>query len=121
EVREAGTGAEALRLAAPPTELVLLDAGLPDLSGAEVCRRLRADPATAAVPVVLLSSGPAPEADGAGAAGTPVPPAELSALVAALTRGRLAAREWQALCDAAPDGLALLGPDGAVLRCNRAL
>jgi PAS domain S-box-containing protein len=121
EVREAGTGAEALRLAAPPTALVLLDARLPDLSGHEVCRRLRADPATAAVPVVLLSCAGAPEAAAAPDAGTHMPPAELSALVAALTRGRLAAGEWQALCDAVADGLALLGPSGAVLRCNRAL
>jgi PAS domain S-box-containing protein len=56
-VLEAGSGEEALRLARVRPDLVLLDVELPDLSGIEVCRRLRGDPATAAVPVVMLSSG----------------------------------------------------------------
>jgi two-component system cell cycle response regulator len=37
-------------------DLVLLDVLLPGLDGLEVCRRLRADPLTARVPIVLLSS-----------------------------------------------------------------
>jgi DNA-binding response OmpR family regulator len=40
-VEWARSGADALRLAAPTTELVLLDLGLPDMDGVEVCRRLR--------------------------------------------------------------------------------
>ena len=37
-------------------DLVLLDVYLPDLDGFEVCRRLRASPATHSLPVVLMSS-----------------------------------------------------------------
>ena len=35
---------------------VLLDVRMPDLSGFEVCRRLKADPRTATVPVIFLSA-----------------------------------------------------------------
>src|SRR3954454_13599413 len=56
EVREAATGAEALRLAAEHRpHLVVLDVVLPDIQGYEVCRRLKADPATAACLVLMLS------------------------------------------------------------------
>ena len=41
EVRRVGRGSAALQEARPPTELVVLDLGLPDTDGIEVCRRLR--------------------------------------------------------------------------------
>jgi diguanylate cyclase (GGDEF)-like protein len=37
-------------------DLVLLDVMMPDLDGIEVCRRLRASPATANLPVILLTA-----------------------------------------------------------------
>jgi two-component system phosphate regulon response regulator PhoB len=37
-------------------DLVLLDVMLPDLSGLDVCRRLKADPRSAAVPVMMLTA-----------------------------------------------------------------
>jgi CheY-like chemotaxis protein len=41
-------------------DLVLLDLHLPDVDGAEVLRRLQADPATATVPVVMVSADATP-------------------------------------------------------------
>ena len=53
----AASGEEALaKLAAEPVDLVLLDVMMPVLSGYDVCRRVRADPATALLPIVLVTS-----------------------------------------------------------------
>jgi len=37
-------------------DLILLDVMMPDMTGYEVCRRLKADPATAAIPVVFVTA-----------------------------------------------------------------
>ena len=56
-VLEAATGREGLALAAGETpDLVLLDVLLPDLNGIELCRQLKAEPATRHLFIVLLSS-----------------------------------------------------------------
>jgi len=56
-VEEASTGAAALKAARRlvPT-CVLLDVGMPDMSGIEVCRALRDDPATADCTIVMLTT-----------------------------------------------------------------
>jgi len=52
-----GDGAEALAyVRTTPPDLVLLDVMLPGLSGLEVCRALRADPTTAAIPIIMLTA-----------------------------------------------------------------
>ena len=54
DVDVAGTGAEALKtFAERPADLIVLDLGLPDLEGTEVCRRVRAQ---SAVPILVLSA-----------------------------------------------------------------
>ena len=62
-VSAAVNGEEALKqVARDPPDLVLLDIMMPGLSGYDVCRRLREDPATALLPVVLCTSlGPQQE------------------------------------------------------------
>jgi diguanylate cyclase (GGDEF)-like protein/PAS domain S-box-containing protein len=54
----ATNGEKALQLAAfsPPPELILLDIQMPGMDGYEVQRRLKADPATAAIPVIFVSA-----------------------------------------------------------------
>jgi len=56
EVTEVGTGQEALTAAASGPDVVLLDLKLPDISGFEVCRRLKTDPATSRIPIVQISA-----------------------------------------------------------------
>jgi two-component system KDP operon response regulator KdpE len=54
EVEVAGTGAEALKIAAlRPPDLIVLDLGLPDIEGSEICRRIRAD---SLAPIIVLSA-----------------------------------------------------------------
>ncbi|WP_017297121.1 sensor histidine kinase [Nodosilinea nodulosa] len=56
-VRKALTGQWAIAAAqvAPP-DLILLDIKMPEMSGYEVCQRLKADPTTEAIPVIFISA-----------------------------------------------------------------
>lgn len=57
QVSAASSGEEALRqVQAAPPDLVLLDLMMPAMDGLEVCRRLRQDPATAMLPIVMLTA-----------------------------------------------------------------
>jgi CheY-like chemotaxis protein len=50
------TGAYAARDAVRPPKLVMLDIKMPKVDGIEVLRRLKADPATRSIPVVVMTS-----------------------------------------------------------------
>jgi cyclic di-GMP phosphodiesterase len=51
------TGQEALRRAeASPPDLILLDISMPGMDGFETCRRLKANPLVATIPVIFLSA-----------------------------------------------------------------
>ena len=57
----ARSGKQALRLARAQPAVALLNASLPDLSGIEICRRLRSATGTRSVPIILLGAGRDPE------------------------------------------------------------
>ena len=62
EVITAATGEEALlKTLTQKPDLVLLDIMLPGIDGYEVCRRLRADPKTTFLPVVMITASGLPE------------------------------------------------------------
>jgi len=85
----AASGAEGLRLARDlRPDAVLVDHALPDMDGAAFCARLAADPATAAIPAILLApagaGGLAARALAAGAADVLVKPVDETLLLARL-------------------------------------
>jgi adenylate cyclase len=56
-VTSASSGSEALeKIAAELPDLVLLDIQMPGMDGYEVCRRIRSDPGTRFLPVVMITS-----------------------------------------------------------------
>ncbi|AXS80788.1 two-component system response regulator [Dechloromonas sp. HYN0024] len=56
-VKLANGGARGLELAVSARpDLILLDVMMPDMDGYEVCRRLKADPVTAGIPVIFLTA-----------------------------------------------------------------
>ena len=55
-VQLAHNGVDGLRMAQEePPDLIVLDVVLPDMDGFQVCRRLKRDPATMDIPVIMLT------------------------------------------------------------------
>lgn len=109
EVIEAATGTDGLELAtAQRPDLIILDVKLPDINGFEVCQRLKANSATAFIPVLHLSASFVDSKDkaqglesGADAyLAQPVEPLELIATIRALLRMRRAEASVRFLAEA---------------------
>lgn len=137
DVIESASGTECLNLvkSARP-DLVLLDVRLPDISGFEVCRRIKSDAATASIVVIHVSASFLDDVSKVkglegGADGYLTEPIEMPVLIAtirAFLRIREAermvrdsARQWQSTFDAITDGVALVDREGVVIRWNRSL
>ncbi|MBI4661735.1 MAG: hybrid sensor histidine kinase/response regulator [Verrucomicrobia bacterium] len=57
QVVPATSGEQALRFSKNPApDLVLLDLMMPEMDGFEVCRRLKSDPETSAIPIIFLTA-----------------------------------------------------------------
>lgn len=136
EVIEATSGEEALvKIASNRPDLVLLDIKLPDISGLEVCRRIKADPGTTTL-LVVQTSATYPASDqrveglDSGADGylsQPISSVELLATVRALlrtqqaeTRARRALGRVQRMFDAIKEPVFVVNAEGAVEDCNGA-
>ena len=132
---ETSSGQGTLDIAKTLPDLIILDVHLPDMSGFEVCQRIKRNPKTAPVSVLQISASFVASEDrvralDAGADGYlthPIDRMVLLATVRALLRLRLAeadarkaADRWQSTFDAMHEGLALVGPSGRLLRWNRA-
>jgi len=136
-VAEAATGEAALQsVAQARPDLIILDVQLPDINGFEISQRLKTNPTTASIPILLLSASLVEskykaqglESGADGYLAQPVESLELIATVKALLRmrqaeesARLSATQWQTTFDAMNDGVCLLNRQGRVVRCNSAM
>ncbi len=136
QTREAANGQAGLAAADSGISAMVLDVHLPDISGFELCRRLRSRAGTARLPVLHLSAAFVTDEDkvkgldaGADAYLThPVEPAVLVASVQALVRARVAedasrrsSAQFEAIYARAPDGICLLDHDGRFIDANPAM
>lgn len=132
---QCATGLEALERVRSRPDVVVLDVKLPDISGYEVCRRIKSNSATARVPVLQISASfvsneSKAQALEGGADGYLTHPIDATVLVATvnsllrLKQAEIAARQsaeqWQATVDALTENLALLDTGNRIVRCNRA-
>lgn len=67
QIKAAISGTKALDVIAQnPPDLVLLDVMMPDMSGYEVCRRIKAEPRTAQIPIVFATTLSDPDSEAQG-------------------------------------------------------
>ncbi|MDR3473275.1 MAG: EAL domain-containing protein [Devosia sp.] len=138
DVRQAASGEAALELVAGETiGLLLLDMGLPGMSGLDVVRALREQPKTAALPIMVLTGKgdeyPLATSLGVGADAYLTKPIRLDELVARvrarLRSQRVAAEQalreseelYRALVDQSADGILVSDQTGRYVEANPAI
>jgi serine phosphatase RsbU (regulator of sigma subunit) len=109
KVIEAATGREALIAVEQKPALVMLDIGLPDMSGYEVCQIIKKDNRTSSIPVLHMSASFTESADkalglNAGADGYLTHPVETNVLLATV-RSLIRMREAEAMARASAAAL----------------
>ena len=95
EVGTGGAALQAIRRCSP--DLAILDISMPEMTGLEVCRALRADPSTSGMSIMLLSAAVHPDAVTEGIAagadayeGKPFSPRRLAGQVRQMLQTRTA-------------------------------
>lgn len=136
QTQEAGTGFEAVQKSIDHVSAIVLDVHLPDISGFEVCQRVRADRRTSLLPIIHLSATYVQNEHkvaglNAGADAYlvhPVEPAVLTATLQALIRARMAEdslrrsdRRFRAVFSQALSGMALIHASGRFADVNPAM
>ena len=135
ECLEAPTGSKALELAETQPDLIILDVRLPDMSGYEVCSRIKQNPRTGSIPILQISASfvsvedrvRALEGGADGYLTHPIDRMVLVATVRALLRlhvaevtARKTAARWETTFNALSEGLAVLDAENRLIRWNSA-
>jgi signal transduction histidine kinase len=128
-------GARALELALTDLDLIILDVSLPDMSGFDICRKLKADPVTNAIMILQVSASFVSNDDrvkalDAGADAYITHPIDRMVLVATVrallrlrnaeTASRRSSEQWQTTFDSLSEGVALINEQGCIVRWNSA-
>jgi CheY-like chemotaxis protein/MinD-like ATPase involved in chromosome partitioning or flagellar assembly len=120
EISAASSGAQAISKAVgEKPDLIILDVMMPDMDGYEVCKRMRANPGTAGIPIIMFTAKSLVDDKVAGfEAGAddyltkPTHPAELASRVRAVL-ARSAAQRRQTASTSAGDSSMMIGFLGA--------
>ena len=128
-------GERALELALTDPDLIILDVNLPDMSGFDICRRLKTDPLTSSIMILQVSASFVSNDDkvkalDAGADAYITHPIDRMVLVATVralmrlrtaeTASRRSSEQWQTTFDSLSEGVALIDERGCIVRWNSA-